>query len=173
MTTTTYKGCAIDVTTENQEEKHITIMNKELEAVKKVIKDHLDQRAQTDELFAEVYAKPNKSIDECLEFIMGEARYLGGNAVCVPDDVVFGWAVHYYDEDDLEVEKISQSVRVSTSSVELSEDDKKAAYERAVSAYEQKCIMKLEEKQKERARKIAEKKKEANAQAQNITQSLF
>ena len=152
-------------------------MSKELEMVKKVIKDYLDQRAQTDELFAEIYAKPNKSIDECLEFIMGEARHLGGNAVCVPDDVVFGWAVHYYDEDDLEVEKISQSVRVSTSSaissVELSEDDKKAAYERAVSAYEQKCIMKLEEKQKERARKIAEKKKEANAQAQNITQSLF
>ena len=144
-----------------------------MQAVKKVIKDYLDQRAQIDELFAEAYAKPNKSIDECLEFIMGEARHLGGNAVCVPDDVVFGWAVHYYDEDDLEVEKISQSVRVSSSSVELSEDDKQAAYERAVSAYEQKCIMKLEEKQKERARKIAEKKKEANVQAQNITQSLF
>lgn len=148
-------------------------MSNQMQAVKKVIKDYLDQRAQIDELFAEAYAKPNKSIDECLEFIMGEARHLGGNAVCVPDDVVFGWAVHYYDEDDLEVEKISQSVRVSSSSVELSEDDKQAAYERAVSAYEQKCIMKLEEKQKERARKIAEKKKEANVQAQNITQSLF
>lgn len=173
MTTTTYKGCAIDATTVNQEEKHIINMSKELEAVKKVIKDYLDQRAQTDELFAEVYAKPNKSIDECLEFIMGEARHLGGNAVCVPDDVVFGWAVHYYDEDDLEVEKISQSVRVSASSVELSEEDKEAAYERAVSAYEQKCIRQLEEKQKERTRKIAEKRKESIVQAQNITQSLF
>lgn len=173
MTTTTYKGCAIDATTKNQEEKHIIIMSKELEAVKKVIKDYLDQRAQTDELFAEVYAKPNKSIDECMEFIMGEARHLGGNAVCVPDDVVFGWAVHYYDEDDLEVEKISQSVRVSASSVELSEEDKEAAYERAVSAYEQKCIRQLEEKQKERTRKIAEKRKESIVQAQNITQSLF
>ena len=173
LTTTTYKGCAIDATTVNQEEKHIINMSKELEAVKKVIKDYLDQRAQTDELFAEVYAKPNKSIDECLEFIMGEARHLGGNAVCVPDDVVFGWAVHYYDEDDLEVEKISQSVRVSASSVELSEEDKEAAYERAVSAYEQKCIRQLEEKQKERTRKIAEKRKESIVQAQNITQSLF
>lgn len=158
MTLTTCKGCATNATTESQEEKHIDIMSKELESVKKVIKDYLDQRAQTDELFAEVYAKPNKSIDECLEFIMGEARHLGGNVVCVPDDVVFGWAVHYYDEDDLEVEKISQSVRVSASSVELSEEDKEAAYERAVSAYEQKCIMKLEEKQKERTRQVAQTK---------------
>lgn len=175
LTLITCKGCATNVIIENQAERHIDIMSKELDMVKKVIKDYLDQRAQTDELFAEVYAKPNKSIDECMEFIMGEARHLGGNVVCVPDDVVFGWAVHYYDEDDIMVEKISDSVRVGTSvpMAELSEEDKRQAHERAMSSYEQMCIRKLEEAKKEKARKASEKRKiDAEASA-SMTQSLF
>lgn len=175
MTSATYKGCVTNAITENQATRHINNMSNQMQAVKKVIKDYLDQRAQIDELFAEAYAKPNKSIDECLEFIMGEARTLGGNVVCVPDDVVFGWAVHYYDEDDLEVEKISQSVRVATSvpMAELSEEDKRQAHERAISSYEQMCIRKLEEAKKEKARKASEKRKTDAEASASMTQSLF
>lgn len=70
---------------------------------KEVIKAYLDKRAQEDELFAKAYAKPQKCIEACCEYIIRMARKLG-NAVAVPDEVVYGWAVHYYDEEGIEVD---------------------------------------------------------------------
>ena len=66
-------------------------------AFKEVIKAYLDKRAHEDELFAKSYAKAEKGLDECCKYIMAQARKMG-NAVCVADEVVYGWAVHYYDE---------------------------------------------------------------------------
>ena len=40
------------------------------ETFKKVIKAYLDKRAAEDELFAKDYAKPNKNIDDCCDFII-------------------------------------------------------------------------------------------------------
>lgn len=49
-------------------------MNKEQNTVRDVIKAYLDERAKNDELFAQNYAKKNKNIDECLEYVIGEAK---------------------------------------------------------------------------------------------------
>ena len=64
----------------------------------------MEERAKNDPLFASVYAKPNKNINECFDYILSEAKKRG-NAVCMSDDEVFGLAVHYYDEDDIKVNK--------------------------------------------------------------------
>lgn len=49
--------------------------------------------------------KENKSIDEMWEYIKSEARKQAENGcACIEDDQVYGWAVHYYDEDDIKVE---------------------------------------------------------------------
>ena len=78
-----------------------------------IILGYLDKRAAEDALFAEAYAKEGKSIEQCCAYIMSEARkYDKGNSVCVPDEVVYGWAVHYYDEDDIEVEEVECKVDV-------------------------------------------------------------
>lgn len=66
---------------------------------KAVIKAYLDDRASNDELFAATYAKPNKSIDECCNYILQEVHKSGQNGFA--DEEVFGMAVHYYDEDDI------------------------------------------------------------------------
>lgn len=71
---------------------------------KQVIQSYLEERAKNDPLFASVYAKSNKNIDECFDYIVSEAKKRG-NAVCMSDDEVFGLAVHYYDEDDIKVNK--------------------------------------------------------------------
>ena len=71
---------------------------------KQIIQSYLEERAKNDPLFASVYAKPNKNINECLDSILSEAKKRG-NAVCMSDDEVFGLAVHYYDEDDIKVSK--------------------------------------------------------------------
>lgn len=78
-------------------------------AFESTIKNYLDNRAESDRLFAESYKKENKSIQECCKYIYSQAKKLlakGGNAVGVDDDTVYGWAVHYYDEDDIKVENV-------------------------------------------------------------------
>ncbi len=71
---------------------------------KQIIQSYLEERAKNDPLFASVYAKANKNIDECFDYILSEAKKRG-NTVCMSDDEVFGLAVHYYDEDDIKVSK--------------------------------------------------------------------
>ena len=76
---------------------------------KQTIQSYLDNRAKSDELFAIAYRKENKNIDECLAYIMGEAlkessTISSGVKGCGMDnDIVFGMAVHYYDEDDIKL----------------------------------------------------------------------
>lgn len=126
---------------------------------KQIIRNYLDNRAKTDELFAVAYAKPNKNIDECLNYIFGEAKKQG-NVVGLPDDVVFGWAVHYYDEDDIKINPLPNNVKAAAkASVELTEADKEKARELAIEQYKQQCIENLRKAEEERARKEEEKRK--------------
>jgi hypothetical protein len=103
---------------------------------KQAIKSYLDKRAKTDKLFAVVYAKANKNLTECCSYIMGEAKKRG-NAVCMSDEEVFGLAVHYYDEDNIKVNKLPANVKASASApvskpVKLTEEDEKRAREEAI-----------------------------------------
>lgn len=95
---------------------------KKQNSFKQTIQSYLDKRAKSDELFAVAYRKKNKSIDECLAYIMGEAlkessTISSGVKGCGMDnDIVFGMAVHYYDEDDIKVNK-QTNYKVSAVSV--------------------------------------------------------
>ena len=86
------------------------------ESFKQAIKAYLDKRAEEDSLFAPKYANEKKSIDECCSYIMG--------------------AVHYYDEDDIKINRLPAGEKTSVSSsakpVELTEEDKKAARDKAI-----------------------------------------
>jgi len=46
---------------------------------KQTIKAYLDKRASEDELFANSYAKENKNIDECINYILSEVQKSGCN----------------------------------------------------------------------------------------------
>lgn len=80
---------------------------------KSAIKNYLDDRAKTDELFAKSYAKENKNFEQCCDYIMGEAKKRG-NAVCMTSEEVFSLAVHYYDEDNIKVGKSPAGAKVAT-----------------------------------------------------------
>ena len=66
---------------------------------------------------------------------MGEARKRG-NAVAISDEEVYGMAVHYYDEDDIKINRLPAGEKTSVSSsakpVELTEEDEKAARDKAI-----------------------------------------
>lgn len=109
-------------------------MGKVNQSFRMAIQSYLEKKAKEDSLFAVTYAKENKSIEECCDYIIGEARKRGGNAVAMTDDEVFGMAVHYYDEDDIKINKLSTGCRstIQSSNVELTEEEKKAARESAL-----------------------------------------
>lgn len=149
-------------------------MSKEQIHVKDVIKAYLDGRAKNDEQFAQSYAKTNKNIDECFDYVIGEVRKRG-NAVYMTDAEVFGLAVHYYDEDDIKINRLPEGTKLSASAtaVELSEEDKAKAYEQAVNEYRQQCIGRMKAAEKEKARKLSERRKAEREKSHTLQPSLF
>ena len=77
------------------------------------IKTYLDGVAEKDELFAKSYKKPNKSIKECCTFLMNEAKKAAKNGCfACKDEEVYGLAMHYYDEDDIEVGEAPANAKI-------------------------------------------------------------
>jgi hypothetical protein len=99
-------------------------------AFKETIKAYLDKRASEDELFAVTYQKENKNLDECCNYVVQCAKE--GKCEGYDPSEVFGWAVHYYDEDDVKnIKPISCRVVVNQA-VELTEEDKVLAKDKAM-----------------------------------------
>lgn len=66
----------------------------------KIIKDYVEKFAQGDAQFAAKYEKSGKDIDGCCRYIKSEAKKQAKNGcAAIKDDEVFGWAVHYFDEE--------------------------------------------------------------------------
>lgn len=56
-------------------------------------------------------AKEKKSLKEMWEYIRSKAQKQSkDNCACINDETVYGWAVHYFDEDDIKIEKIKDAV---------------------------------------------------------------
>lgn len=87
------------------------------------IKEYLDARAKEDVKFADKYSNGKKSIEECCRFILVEMRKKAKSGMYGATDAeVFGLAVHYYDEEDIKVEKnVSAEVVINR---ELTEEEK-------------------------------------------------
>lgn len=98
-------------------------MSKGTEAFKKIINDHLQERAANDPLFATTLAKENKSLDECVNYIFSEVRKSG--CAGFADEEVFNMAVHYFDEDGIkDVKSVKGNVVVNRSIPSKSKADK-------------------------------------------------
>ena len=117
----------------------------------RTIAEYLNQRAMTDPLFAPNLLKPNKNIEECITYILNEVQKSGCNGFDDDDELLRAWlekifsmAVHYYDEDDVEVGKaISCQVAVNHV-VELTEEEKAEARQEAIKQYQREELAKLQ-----------------------------
>lgn len=66
----------------------------------KIIKDYIESACKTDAVLAGKYEKSGKDIEGCCKYIKSEARKQAQNGcAAIKDDEVFGWAVHYFDEE--------------------------------------------------------------------------
>lgn len=110
---------------------------------KRTIQAYLEERAKVDDLFAKSYAKPNKSIDECITYILNEVQRSGCNGF--EDNEIFGMAVHYYDEDNLDAGKKINCKVVVNHTVELTEKEKQEIREKARNAFYEEQLAKQRE----------------------------
>ncbi len=119
---------------------------KSTEHFKRTIQAYLQQRASEDRLFAESYRKEGKNIDDCITYILNEVQRSGCNGFT--DGEIYSMAVHYYDEDDIEVgNPVSCQVSVNHI-VELTEEEKAEARQRAVEQYQQAELRRMQERHK-------------------------
>ena len=83
---------------------------------------YLEQRAEEDALFAKKYRNPAKNMDECVTHILNYVQKSGCNGFT--DGEIFGQAIHYYEENEIEVGKPMNCQVVVNHVVELTEEEK-------------------------------------------------
>lgn len=108
-----------------------------------VLLAYLDARAKFDEQFAAKYSNPKKSIKECAKYICNEMRKQAENGVAVgEDDYVFGLAVHYYDEENLDCSKLDNCVAQVTAAINPApKKSAKAAPKKAAKSEAKKAVV--------------------------------
>lgn len=137
---------------------------KATEQFTRTIAAHLNQRAANDPLFAPNLEKPHKNIDDCVCYILNQVK----NSGCCgfEDDEIYAMAVHYYDEDNLEVGSSLSCNVVVNHTIVLTEEEKAEARKQAIRQYQAEELRKLQEPKKTRTK--------ANNKAEQIKQpSLF
>ena len=78
---------------------------------KEAIKRHLDKMAAQDFAFAERYKLESKNLDSCIAYIKSEAKKQAKNGcAAIEDSIVYGWAVHYYQEDSVIITETTAKV---------------------------------------------------------------
>ena len=111
------------------------------EYFKRTIQAYLEERAMEDELFAAKYDNPDKNIDDCVTYILNWVQKSGCNGFC--DDEIYGQAILYYEEKDIEVGKpLNCQVSVNHHN-ELTEEEKAQARQEAIRQYQQEQMNKM------------------------------
>ncbi|EOA11632.1 MULTISPECIES: PcfK-like family protein [Bacteroidales] len=117
----------------------------------RTIAEYLNQRAMTDPLFAPNLKKPHKNIEECVTYILNEVQKSGCNGF--DDDEIYSMAVHYYDEDNIEIGKPINCQVAVNHVVELTEEEKAEARQEAIKQYQREELAKIQ-KRNERPKKV-------------------
>jgi hypothetical protein len=125
------------------------------------IKAYLDKRAEIDLLFSFRYSLPEKKLEDCVTYILNQVQKSGCNGF--HDDEIFGMAVHFYDEDNIEIGKPMHNAQVAVNHVVvLSAEEKEQARQEA-----------MQKAQDEAYRKMTQPTKKAKKVELNLQPSLF
>lgn len=136
---------------------------KATEHFKQTIKAYLDERAKNDELFAVSYAKENKNMDDCVTFILNQVKR--SKCMGLTDEEVYSLAVHFFDEDDIEIGNPIACNVIVNHTVELTEEEMAQARQEALKEYQAEQLRKMQ--------KRTNKPKTPKAQPEITTPSLF
>lgn len=125
------------------------------------IKAYLDKRAEIDLLFSFRYSLPEKKLEDCVTYILNQVQKSGCNGF--HDDEIFGMAVHFYDEDSIEIGTPINHAQVAVNHVViLTAEEKEQARKDA-----------MQKAQDEAYRKMTQPTKKAKKVELNLQPSLF
>ena len=127
------------------------------------IKAYLETMAENDALFAVKYGNPSKSVSDCCTFIINQVQKSGCNGFA--DEEIFGMAVHYYEENEIEVGKPINCQVVVNHTVELTEEEKEQARKDAIN--------RLRDEEMAKMRRPIQPKKTSEKKPQVEQPSLF
>ena len=116
----------------------------------RTIAEYLNLRAATDPLFAPNLAKPHKNIEDCITYILKQVQQSACNGF--EDDEIYSMAVHYYDEDDLEVGSPVACHVVVNHTIVLTEEEKAEARKQAIQQYQAQELRRLQEPKRVKAK---------------------
>lgn len=155
---------------ETFDEQNIPIVEEKPQKIKEVskstytfrstLKEHLDILASKDSLFATFYANPAKNIDDCATYIINYVKNTGCEGFT--DDEIFGQAVHYYEEDKIDIGKHINCDIVVNHKVELTPKEIEKARKKAI-----------EKVQKENEKRLTTKKTRSVNKPIDIQPTLF
>ena len=111
-------------------------------------------KAEEDTLFAKKYRNPAKNIDECVTHILNYVQKSGCSGFT--DGEIFGQAIHYYEENEIEVGKPMNCQVVVNHVVELTEEEKAEARQNAARRYQEEELRKLQNRNRPPARKVTQ-----------------
>lgn len=80
-------------------------------SAQKIVLEYLE--ANVSEVLAEKIKSGNKTLGQCWTYITKQAqKQKNGNCACIPDIEVFGWAVHFFEEDQIREEETKPIAKV-------------------------------------------------------------
>ena len=116
------------------------------EHFKRTIQAYLEQRVAEDELFAKSYRNPSKNVDDCITYVLNYVKRSGCNGFT--DGEIYGQAVHYYDENEIEVGEPLQCQVVVNHMVELTAEEKAEARQQAIRQYQAEELHRMQSRHK-------------------------
>ena len=143
---------------EDQEPKNNKQEEKPLDNFELCIKEYLDNFSEQDQCFKEKY--DNSKIRDCVQYIYSEVKKSGRNGFC--DDEIYQMARHYFLEEIKGVKGNPPSKVIVNHTIELSDEEKNKAKEKALKEYEKEQLENLKKQQKkkeEKEQKIVAKEK--------------
>ena len=128
------------------------------------IRQYLENKAKNDSLFAIKFANPSKSVEDCVTYIINEVKKSGCNGFA--DAEIYGMAVHFYEEAEIEVGNPINCQVVVNHTVELTEEEKEQARQDAIERLRQEEMAKMR-------KPIQAKKATTEKKTQDVQPSLF
>ena len=102
-------------------------------------------------LAAAKYDNPDKNIDDCVTYILNWVQKSGCNGFT--DGEIFGQAIHYYEENEIEVGKPMNCQVAVNHIVELTAEEKAEARQKAIQKYQEEEVRKLQNRNRPTAKK--------------------
>lgn len=138
---------------------------------KETIKRYLDDLSQADDIFNQKYHSDKKNLDDCVTYILNQVKSSG--CCGFADEEIYGMAVHYYDEEDINIGAAINAQVVVNHTIDLTEEEKERARQEAIRQYQSKCVEEYKQKSIRTTKAVVSNKEQQNNQEEEPVLTLF